>query len=419
MLTFHFTGVDGSMTESETLTSGMVGKEVTLILDESWADLTKTAVFRAGDTTRVVMDPGDTVAIPAEVLERPFSKLFVGLYGTDGQGDLVIPTVMAEGPMIRYGADPIEDETAKELPVWAQLQEQIGDLSDLSTEDRADLVSAVNELHDMAEDLSGGLEELAQAQKFMGQPALLETEETATLVGAVNEINSRVTTLADNCIGFNADAAQILVDILSKGIYSADQKEQIDALAALFGVSVSEDLGDLTHYWDFRTGSLIDRVAGLEATAAADVTLDAAGAHIPTANSYIMMPAGVDGASLAGHTVEVKFGQMTLDESVSIQRLLLVCTGNQPASAGLQWTVRKCWSTKTTLVTEFTDLNLFSGKTVLMKANEDASLLEWYMDGQLIAAYEPTVTCSHVSIGASSTGAFPLTVEYLKIYPNP
>ena len=425
MLTFHFTGVDGSMTEPEILTSGMVGKEVKLILDESWANLTKTAVFRAGDITRVVLNPGETVVIPAEVLEQPFGKLFVGIYGTNEQGDLVIPTIMAEGPMIRYGADPIEDETAKELPVWEQLQNQIGDLTGLSTMDRSNLVSAVNELcntaeelHNDAEALSRRTDTLAQAQEFMGQPALLETAETGTLVGAVNELHSRVTELADNCIGFNTEAAQMLVDILSKGVYTTDQTEQIDALAAMFGVSVSEDLGNLTLYWDFRTGNLTDRIAGLEATASADVTLDAAGAHIPTANSYIMLPAGTDGATLAGHTAEIKFGQMALNEAASIQRLLLVCSGKQPASAGLQWTVRKCWSSKSALVTEFTDLNMFSGKTVLMKANADATLLEWYMDGQLLVTYEPTISCTHLSIGASSTGAFPLTVEYLKIYPN-
>ena len=39
MLTFHFTGVDGSMTESEILTSGMVGRQLRLILDSSWDNL--------------------------------------------------------------------------------------------------------------------------------------------------------------------------------------------------------------------------------------------------------------------------------------------------------------------------------------------------------------------------------------------
>lgn len=418
MLTFHFTGVDGSMTEAETLTSGMVGKEILLTFDESWANLSKTAVFRAGEITRVVMDPGETVVIPSEVLERPFGKLLVGVYGTNEAGDLVIPTVMAEGPMIRYGADPIEDETAKELPVWENLQNQIGDLSGLSTEDKTDLVSAVNELSGTAATLSGRMDGLEQAQEFMGDPEQLETGETATLVDAVNEINSHVTELAKNCIGFNIDAAQMLVDILSKGLYTTDQTEQIDALAALFGVTVSEDLSHLIHYWDFRTGSLTDRIGGLEATASADVTLDATGAHVPTKSSYIMFPAGADGASLAGHTAEVKFGEMTLDEAASTQRLMLVCAGSQPAALGLQWTVRDCWSSKSSLVTEFTDLNMFSGKTLVMKANDDSSVVEWYIDGQLIVSYDITNPYTHLSLGSTTSGAFPLTVEYVRIYPN-
>lgn len=358
MLTFHFTGVDGSMTESEILTSGMVGKEVLLIFDESWANLSKTAVFRAGEITRVVMDPGETVIIPADVLARPFSKLFVGVCGTNEQGDLVIPTIMAEGPMIRYGANPIEDETARELPVWVELQAQIDDLSE------------------------------------------------------------QISRLTQSTGGLSPDAAQLLVDILSKGLYSSDQTAQIEALADLLGITVSEDLSYLTHYWDFRGGSLTDRIGGLAAVTSDDVTLDAKGAHVPTGSSYIMFPAGADGASLAGHTAEVKFGDMTLDEAASTQRLLLFCNGLQPASQGLQWTVRDCWSSKSSALTDFTDLNMFSGKTLIMKANEDASLLEWYVDGQLITSLAPTSTFTHLSIGTSSGGAFPLTVEYVRIYPN-
>ena len=75
-------------------------------------------VFHAGDLNRVVTDAGGVVTVPARVLERPFCHLRVGVYGTDAAGTLVIPTIMAEGPMIQYGADPMEDETAKELPVW-------------------------------------------------------------------------------------------------------------------------------------------------------------------------------------------------------------------------------------------------------------------------------------------------------------
>ena len=354
MLTFHFTGADGSMTQAETLTSGMEGRQIRLELDSSWENLTKTAVFRAGAITRVVMDPGTAVTIPAEVLERPYVKLLVGLYGTDADGKLVIPTVMAEGPLIEPGAAPTEDGSAKDLPVWKNLQSQI------------------NNLAYRLEDL--------------------------------------------NCAAFPEEAGQLLISILRCGSFSPDQTAQIDALADALGVAEPEDLSHLTHHWDFRTGSLTDRIGGLEADASADVLLDDRGAHLNTATSYIMFPVDAAGAPLAGHTAEIKFGGMALAEDAGTMRLLTACTGSQPAATGLQWSVMDCWTTKSSLDTEFTDLQMFSGKTLVVKAT--ASLLEWYIDGRLIASLEPTVDYTHLSVGSTASGAYPLTVEYVRIYPN-
>ncbi len=354
MLTFHFTGADGSMTESETLTSGMEGREILLNLDSSWDNLTKTAVFRAGEITRVVMNPGDAVTIPPEVLERPFVRLLVGVYGTDAEGSLVIPTVMAEGPMIEPGANPVEDGYAKDLPVWKNLQSQI------------------------------------------------------------NNLAYKMEALDDSA--FPEEAAQLLISILRHGSFSPDQTDQIDALADALGIQEPEDLSHLTHYWDFRTGSLTDQIGGLVAEASTDVLLDAKGAHMSSNMSYIMFPAGPDGASLAGYTAEIKFGEMTLAEDTGTMRLLTICTGAQPAAMGLQWTVKDCWSTKSSLETEFTDLQMFSGKTLVMKAT--SALLEWYIDGALIVSMEPALAYTHLSIGSTASGAFPLTVEYVRIYPN-
>ncbi len=375
MLTFQFSGAEGSMTESATLTSGMAGKEIQFLFDDSWENLAKTAVFSAGDTTRVVVDVASTVTIPKDVLTRPFVKLYVGVYGTDADGSVVIPTVMAEGPMIRYGADPIEDETAAELPVWQKLQNQIGNLSVLSTDDKSSLVSAANEL-------------LTRMEQLLGK------------------------------VGLNPEAAQLLVGILSCGQYTSDQTENIDALADKLGVMTPEELSKLTLYWDFRGGSLTDQIAGLEAVTSQDVVLDAAGAHVATNASYIMFPAGLNGASLAGHTAEIKFGQMSLDETASIMRLCMVCTDEQPASAGLQWSIKDCWSTMTSVVTEFTDMNMFSGKTLTVKANDDGSQIDYYFEDQLIVSSTPGFVHSHLSIGTTVNGAFPLTVEYVRIYPN-
>lgn len=146
MLTFEFTGVAGEMTVSERLTSGMVGKEIQISLSSEWDALSKTAVFVAGDICRTAELTGTTVSIPEEVLYSPFRKLLVGVCGTDDAGTVVIPTILAEGPFIEPGADPTVDPVATELPVWKNLQNQIGDLSLLQTSDNDSLVNAINEV---------------------------------------------------------------------------------------------------------------------------------------------------------------------------------------------------------------------------------------------------------------------------------
>lgn len=145
MLTFRFTGADGCMVEQETLTSGMVGKEVKLEFTSDWNDLIKTAVFMAGAVTRDVVGVSDVVTIPAEVLAVPLERLYVGVYGVSGDGR-VTPTIRALGPIIEPGIDPSGDEgTDPELDVWEQILVKMGDLEDLDTEAKDNLVEAINE----------------------------------------------------------------------------------------------------------------------------------------------------------------------------------------------------------------------------------------------------------------------------------
>ncbi len=147
MLTFKFTGADGKMIIPEILTSGMVGKQVRLEFSEEWAQMRKTAVFTAGGVTRDVVDPGEIVEIPAEVLARPMAWLHVGIYGVSDDGARVTPTIRAMGPMVHPGADPAEDPGVDpDLPVWVQIMKGIGDLQNLTTEAKENLVAAVNEV---------------------------------------------------------------------------------------------------------------------------------------------------------------------------------------------------------------------------------------------------------------------------------
>lgn len=133
----------------ELLTAGMA-KAVTVefAFTEDWDGLTKTAVFTNGRTTVDVLQASwddNTVAVPAEVLTTAGRYVRVGVYGSNADG-VALPTIWAELGKVRPGADPSGDaSTDPALPVWAQLQEIIGDLDDLTTKAKNTLVAAINE----------------------------------------------------------------------------------------------------------------------------------------------------------------------------------------------------------------------------------------------------------------------------------
>ena len=144
----------------ELLTAGMA-KAVTVefVFSDDWDGLTKTAVFSNGKTTVDVLEAnwdGDTVTVPHEVLAVPGRHARVGVYGADESG-VVLPTVWVSLGKVQPGADPSGDETADpSLPVWAQLQKQIGDLDDLQTYNKGNLVAAINEARNSGGGAGGG-----------------------------------------------------------------------------------------------------------------------------------------------------------------------------------------------------------------------------------------------------------------------
>lgn len=144
----------------ELLTAGMA-KAVTVEFEftEDWDGLTKTAVFTNGKTTVDVLQSrwqGNTVTIPAEVLTTAGRYVRVGVYGTGADG-VALPTIWADLGKVRPGAEPSGDaSTDPALPVWAQLQALIGDLDDLTTKAKDNLVAAINEASNSGGSGGGG-----------------------------------------------------------------------------------------------------------------------------------------------------------------------------------------------------------------------------------------------------------------------
>ncbi len=132
--------------ERELLTSGTVGKEIYFIFGDEWDGLNKTAVFEGSGKRITQLGLGESCTIPHEVMAKHGGALRVGVYGRTQDGSAATPTIYAQLGMIQRGADPNADpSTAPTLAVWEQIQDQIGNLADLKTEDKADLVAAINE----------------------------------------------------------------------------------------------------------------------------------------------------------------------------------------------------------------------------------------------------------------------------------
>ena len=117
------------------------------LVTPDWDGLSVTAVFTDGTVSKDVLGikAGEAVPVPHECMATAGRVVSVALYGTDSSG-VVLNTGYARLFRTGTGADPADDTSADPtLPVWAQIQGQIGDLDELDTEDKSSLVAAINE----------------------------------------------------------------------------------------------------------------------------------------------------------------------------------------------------------------------------------------------------------------------------------
>lgn len=151
MIKVIYNKVCGRCVQSEPLTSGMVGQPIEFEYSPDFDGLTLTAVFTNGKITVDVLNPGAQCVIPHEVLTTVGAMVKVGIYAVNGD-TLVIPTIYANIGVVLKGADPSGDVSIDPtLPVWAQTQALIGNLSQIETETKDSLVAAINEVKQTAD----------------------------------------------------------------------------------------------------------------------------------------------------------------------------------------------------------------------------------------------------------------------------
>ena len=139
-------GSNASLVSSESIPAGIVGARIQIdYAADIWQRLQKTVIFQ-GAVTKDVLTNSSMVTVPPEVVAKANVNLSVGVYGTDANGSIAVPTIWARLGTVRRAASPSGDTTtAPTLPVWAQIQTDIGNLGDLDTTDKSSLVAAINE----------------------------------------------------------------------------------------------------------------------------------------------------------------------------------------------------------------------------------------------------------------------------------
>lgn len=183
--------------EVRDIPQGIIGGTVHFeYADPVWDSLTKIVVFR-GFVTRDVVDPGDEVPIPVECVPRAGISLYVGVYGTDADGRIAIPTLWADLGRVRAAADPSGDPAADPtLPIWAQLQAQIEQLKQQGVTDEQ-IAQAVSDYlianhiqtgatPEQAKQIRENTEAIHQLQQRPGTPGE-DGEDGATFTPALAE----------------------------------------------------------------------------------------------------------------------------------------------------------------------------------------------------------------------------------------
>lgn len=103
---------------------GIIGATVELeFTGPAWDNLIKNVVF-VGSKEVMILDVANEVPLPTEVVNAENIVVRIGICGVDAENNVAIPTLWADLGTVKP-ATPMDVGYNPQLPVWAQLQQQI------------------------------------------------------------------------------------------------------------------------------------------------------------------------------------------------------------------------------------------------------------------------------------------------------
>ena len=197
-----------TVTENETLTSGMINAKIKFEFSADWhSGISRTAIFTAGDVTKVVLDSyweNNVCSIPQECLEKSDEILMVGVYGADNANVVAIPTVWATVGKIRKGYEGYEDVSTGTLPIWAQVQSAAAQ----SAQAAKDAQTAAETAQGKAEDAQNAAETAQAAAETAQGKAETAQSKAETAQGKAESAQTAAESAAASASGSASAAAE-------------------------------------------------------------------------------------------------------------------------------------------------------------------------------------------------------------------
>ena len=114
--------------QKEWITTGSSGIQVQFLFSEDWEGLSKFAVFRNAEIEEskipIALTESNITELPAEncAAEYVDEKVYVGVYGSDGLGHIIIPTIWVSLGVLKEGAAYEGMDPPQPTPdMWAQI----------------------------------------------------------------------------------------------------------------------------------------------------------------------------------------------------------------------------------------------------------------------------------------------------------
>ena len=187
------------VTETELLTSGSAGIQCQFTFTEDWDGLNRIAVFRQGDDGNkvdVILDETNACIVPWETLLEEGEVLFIGVYGSNAQGVVIIPTVWASAGVVKQGVEPNTPSQATPTPdIWTQIldiAEEAKDTADdamsIAEQAESDVSTAIEDCSQYATTASNAADAAVAAQGHAETAQL--AAETAEASAEANALKS-------------------------------------------------------------------------------------------------------------------------------------------------------------------------------------------------------------------------------------